>query len=131
MKIISLFVISLFLTYSFTGLSQETINDSIFIPSIEMDTLTMNCKIALDKVKLDSISKGSTFDEYEQALYILEHGNKGIFDEKGFISFHYQETDSETGDALTPWQITFKIDEKGNFHFDQISNEYGIYKLEH
>ena len=131
MKIISLFVISLFLTYSFTGLSQVTINDSIFTTSIEMDTLKTKCKTALSKAQFDFISKGGSFEDYDYAFYILENGYKGIFDEKGLISFHYQETDPETGDALTPWQITFKVDEKGNIHFDQMSNEYSIYILEH
>ena len=131
MKIIHLFALSLSLTYSFIGLSQETINDSIFTTSIEMDTLKTKCKTALSKAQFDFISKGGSFEEYEYAFYILENGYKGLFDEKGFISFYYQETDPETGEGLTPWQITFKVDEKGNIHFDQISNGYGIYILEH
>jgi hypothetical protein len=130
MKFFNIVIVVLSLSYSLTGLSQEITNDSIFTPSIEIDTLTIKCKIVLDKVKLDSISKGSTFDEYERALYILEYGYKGIFDEKDIISFQYQETDIEKGDALTPWQITFKVDEKGNLRFNGISNPFGIYIIE-
>ena len=116
---------------SFTGLSQETINDSIFTTSIEMDdTLKTKCKTALDKVKFDSICKESSFEEYEFAVYILEHGLKNILDDKDVLGFQYQTTDPETGDALIPWQITFSVDERGNLSFKGISNPYGIYSID-
>ncbi len=115
---------------SFTGLSQEIKNDSIVTLSVEIDTLKTKCKTTLDKVKFDSISKGSSFEEYEFAVYILEHGLKNILDDKDVLGFQYQTTDPETGDALIPWQITFSVDERGNLSFKGISNPYGIYSID-
>jgi len=115
---------------SFTGLSQEIKNDSIVTLSVEIDALKTKCKTALDKMKFDSISKGSSFEEYEFAVYILEHGLKNILDDKDILGFQYQTTDPETGDALIPWQITFSVDEQGNLTFKGISNPYGIYSIE-
>ncbi len=115
---------------SFTGLSQEIKNDSIVTLGVEIDTLKTKCKTTLDKVKFDSISKGSSFEEYEFAVYILEHGLKNILDDKDVLGFQYQTTDPETGDALIPWQITFSVDERGNLSFKGISNPYGIYIIE-
>ena len=115
---------------SFTGLSQEIKNDSIVTLSVEIDTLKTKCKTTLDKVKFDSISKGSSFEEYEFAIYILEHGLKNILDDKDVLGFQYQTTDPETGDALIPWQITFSVDERGNLSFKGISNPYGIYNID-
>ena len=114
----------------FTGLSQEIKNDSIVTLVVEIDTLKTKCKTTLDKVKFDSISKGSSFEEYEFAIYILEHGLKNILDDKDVLGFQYQTTDPETGDALIPWQITFSVDERGNLSFKGISNPYGIYSIE-
>ena len=115
---------------SFTGLSQEIKNDSIVTLVVEIDTLKTKCKTTLDKVKFDSISKGSSFEEYEFAVYILEHGLKNILDDKDSLGFQYQTTDPETGDALIPWQITFSVDERGNLSFKGISNPYGIYSID-
>ena len=115
---------------SFTGLSQEIKNDSIVTLVVEIDTLKTKCKTTLDKVKFDSISKGSSFEEYEFAIYILEHGLKNILDDKDVLGFQYQTTDPETGDALIPWQITFSVDERGNLSFKGISNPYGIYSID-
>jgi hypothetical protein len=115
---------------SFTGLSQEIKNDSIVTLNVEIDTLKTKCKTTLDKVKFDSISKGSSFEEYEFAVYILEHGLKNILDDKDVLGFQYQTTDPETGDALIPWQITFSVDERGNISFKGISNAYGIYSID-
>ena len=115
---------------SFTGLSQEIKNDSIVTLDVEIDTLKTKCKTTLDKVKFDSISKGSSFEEYEFAIYILEHGLKNILDDKDVLGFQYQTTDPETGDALIPWQITFSVDERGNLSFKGISNPYGIYSID-
>ena len=115
---------------SFTGLSQEIKNDSIVTLVVEIDTLKTKCKTTLDKVKFDSISKGSSFEEYEFAVYILEHGLKNILDDKDVLGFQYQTTDPETGDALIPWQITFSVDERGNLSFKGISNPYGIYSID-
>ena len=114
----------------FTGLSQEIKNDSIVTLVVEIDTLKTKCKTTLDKVKFDSISKGSSFEEYEFAIYILEHGLKNILDDKDVLGFQYQTTDPETGDALIPWQITFSVDERGNLSFKGISNPYGIYSID-
>ena len=114
----------------FTGLSQEIKNDSIVTLVVEIDTLKTKCKTTLDKVKFDSISKGSSFEEYEFAVYILEHGLKNILDDKDVLGFQYQTTDPETGDALIPWQITFSVDERGNLSFKGISNPYGIYSID-
>ncbi len=115
---------------SFTGLSQEIKNDSIVTLSVEIDTLKTKCKTALDRVKFDSIYKGASFEEYEFAVSILEHGLKNIFDDKDILGFQYQTTDPETGDVLVPWQITFSVDEQGNLSLNGISNPYGIYILE-
>lgn len=115
---------------SFTGLSQEIKNVSIVTLGVEIDTLKTKCKTTLDKVKSDSISKGSSFEEYEFAVYILEHGLKNILDDKDSLGFQYQTTDPETGDVLIPWQITFSVDERGNLSFKGISNPYGIYSID-
>ena len=56
---------------SFTVLSHDIKNESIVTLGIETDTLKTRCKTRLYKVKFDSISKGSSFDEYEQALFFL------------------------------------------------------------
>jgi hypothetical protein len=115
---------------SFSGISQEIKNDSIATLVDEIDRLKTKCKSVLDQVKFDSISKDSSFKEYEFAVYILEHGLKNIFDDKNIIGFQYQTRDPETGDVLVPWQITFSVDEQGNLSFKGISNPYGIYILE-
>ena len=115
---------------SFRGISQEIKNDSIATLVDEIDTLKTKCKSALDQVKFDSIYKGASFEEYEFAVSILEHGLKNIFDNKDILGFQYQTTDPETGDVLVPWQITFSVDEQGNLSFKGISNPYGIYSIE-